>query len=300
VLRLEIADGGGPVDADRDAAMELGRRITEMSDLIAPPPPFPASASQVLAITGDAKADLNELVGVVQRDAVIAAAILRAANSAAFAPPSPITTLRAAVHLLGMRHVAEVVIAATGDTLMAPERGTRDPYPELALAMYESALANAFTAGRLALDIPSARGERALLAGLLADTGRPIALRIVGRLIASGEPRHAEAIVAAAIDAVAPTLSTRAISMLALPEELRAVCLAAPQDPPTDARIAQLACAIGEIQRRSTRSWSSAADLRTHAKALGLTPLFVRSLFGLRDQELLRARLMFGTRPERP
>lgn len=298
VLRTEVESVGGPDTDDHDAVMALAERIGELAVTLEPLPPFPASANQVLAIAGDGKADLNELVGVVQRDAVIAAALLRTANSAAFAPRSPITTLRDAVHLLGMRHVAEVVLAASGDSLFASRRGANAPFADLWLTLYEQALANAFTAGRLALEISSARGERALLGGLLADIGRPLALRIVEKLIDLGVPRPAEPVVVAAIDAVAPTFAARAISMLALPEELRDACTVGVDNPVPDARIAQLPRAIGEIQRRSPRSWSSAAELRTHAKALGLPPLYVRTLFGQRDQELIRARRMFGTRPE--
>jgi len=70
--------------------------------------------------------------------------------------------------------------------------------------MFRDAIANAFTTGRLALDLSNASSERALILGLLADVGRPAALRVITRLVADRIAMPDEEVVAAALDAVAP------------------------------------------------------------------------------------------------
>jgi len=207
--------GGAPEELDPEAWTSLARRIGQRAELDPPTPPsFPNVVTQALALAKQPELDLNELVGIVQRDAAIATAMLRIANSTALAPASPITTMRGALQSLGLQGVVEVVLGTAGKAFYAvASRSELKLFPTLWHGMFDDAIANAFTAGRLALDVRDARSERALLAGLMSDIGRPLGLRILAALIRDGDvkPDLDPAIVLAALDEVAPSISHRTI-----------------------------------------------------------------------------------------
>jgi HD-like signal output (HDOD) protein len=297
MLQRLIDELGGPlVELDREAWGSLAPRVVELADTV-PPPSFPRVASQVHALASKPDLDLNELVGLVQRDAAIATTLLRYANSPLIAPSSPITTLRGAIHLLGMRQVVELVLGASGRSfyeVASPEEIAL--FPDLWQTMFDEAMANAFSAGRLALDIRGARGERALLAGLLADVGRPIALRILARLIREGLEQPSLPIILATLDEVSARIGEHAIGRMSLPEELRVACVRDPELPTADASIARLIASVGAIQRRSPRIWGNAAEVRETAEQLHVTPYALRALFAQRTQHVAQAREMFRGR----
>lgn len=295
MLRQLVIDAGGPTEElDPELWRSLAARVEAAADSIPPPPSFPSIATEVLAIAGKPDVDVNRLVGVVQRDAAIATALLRFSNSVAFSPARPITTLRDAIGLIGVTHVVEVVLGSTGRSFYNVASGAELAlFPSLWETMFDDAMANAFSAGRLALDVPGARGERALLAGLLADLGRPLALQLLAGMILgkSGDriARPSDAIVLATLDEVAPALGRRVVAAMNLPGELRSACIPDATQPSPDAQIARLVAAIGAIQRRSPRLWASAGDVREAAEQLGLQPLFVRTVFAQRAQDLFAA-----------
>jgi HD-like signal output (HDOD) protein len=276
----------------------LASQIGERAEADPPTPPsFPNVVTQALSLAKQPELDLNELVGIVQRDAAIASTMLRIANSSMLAPASPVTTVRGAIQSLGLQGVVEVVLGSAGKSFYAvPSRSELRQFPDLWDGMFDDAIANAFTSGRIALDIRSARAERALLAGLLADLGRPLALRIAVTLVRDGalDPNTDQAVVLAALDEIAPSIGRRTIAAMNLPEELRVACILDDEVPTSDAQIGYLIASIGAIQRRSARIRISANEVRKHAEGLGLGPLVVRSLFAQRSQYMLHAAAMFS------
>jgi HD-like signal output (HDOD) protein len=296
MLRALVDELGGPqVELDPEIWSTLAGRIAKVAESMPPPPSFPGIAIQVLALARDPDLDINQLVGLVQRDGAIASTLVRIANSPAFAPAMPIATLRGAIQSLGTRKVVELVVGSSGrsyyDVASTIELAL---FPGLWQGMFRDAMANAFSAGRLALDTPGTRGECALFAGLLADVGRPIALRILGTMVRDGLDGPSDALVLAALDEVASGIGQRAIAAMNLPAELRAACIPDPSHPTPDAQIAGLIAAIGAIQRRSPRMWNSAGDVRTRSEQLRLNPHALRSLFAQRAQHALEAAELFG------
>ena len=294
ILRSVVENlGGPPEELSPDVWGALADRITAKAANAPPPPSFSTAATRVLEIARDEKVDMNELVGAVQRDGAIASALLRVANSPAFAPAVPITTLRGAISLLGISQFIALVLGSAGRSLY--EVTTHDElslFPEMWQTMFDDAMANAFAAGRVALDVRGSRGERALLAGLLIDVGRPLALRMLASLVREGMRRPDEPLVLATLDAIAPQIGARVITGLKLPEELRVACMPDAQNP--DAHIARLIAAIGAMQRRSPRMWSVAGEVRTYSERLKLDPYAVRAMFSLRAQYRRQAGAMFG------
>ena len=292
MLRELVEQAGPPPEVDRERCAELATTIGEHAVRVITPAPFPAVAQRVLQIAGQPETDLNELVGVVQRDAAVAAALLRVANSAAYRTQSSVTTLRAALGLLGMQTVVEVVMGTTGADMFAATPRDRALFPGAWETMFQEAMANAFTAGRLALEHPAGRGERALLAGLLTDIGAPTALRALIHAVRVGIPTPEPHLATAAIDTAAVSIRDHVLGSLGLPAELLTACIPDRDLPSLDAQLAQLASAIGAIQRRSTRMWACAADVRAIAERMQIAPLVLRSWFGLRAQERMRVHEM--------
>jgi hypothetical protein len=296
MLQAQIEQIGGPSsELDREAWVSIAHRVAELASSIPPPPSFPVVAGRVMAMARDPRLDVNELVGEVQRDAAIATTLLRVANSVVFAPPVPITTLRGAIQMLGVAQVVEVVLGGSCRAMYdvaTPEDIAM--FPELWQGMFNEAMGNAFTSGRLALDIRDAASERALLAGLLADVGRPIALRILGRMVRGGTPVPEPAVVLAILDEVAAELGSRSVLAMNLPYELRSACVPDDVEPSKDSQIARMVAAIGAIQRRSPRLWTSAGEVRRCAERIALPPPFVRTVFAQRSQYVQHATAMFA------
>lgn len=296
MLRTLVEELGGPEsEIDRDQWLGIAERIAKVAESMPPPPSFPRIATQVLMLARDPDVDVNDLVGLVQRDAAIASTLVRIANSPAFAPAVPIATLRGAIQSLGIARVVELVVGGAGrsyyDVASTVELAL---FPTLWPGMFNDALANAFSAGRLALEVPASRGENALFAGLLSDVGRPIALRILTGLVRDGLAAPSDAMAMATLDEVAPGIGERAILAMNLPDELRTACIPDPKQPSPDAQIARLIASIGAIQRRSPRIWDNAGDVRVRSEQLRLDPYVVRALFAQRLQHVRDAAELFA------
>lgn len=273
IIKEVEAEGIPYVDAR--AWSGLAEDVLANANDLPPLPSFPAIAGQVMNIINRPNLDLNELVSVVQRDAAIASTLIRAANTAAFSPATAISSLRGAIQALGTRQVLEVVLASSGRKYY--EIATKAElalFPELWRSMFGAATANAFTACRFALDVHNANVDTSLLCGLLADLGRPIALRIVAKLIMSKYKSIDEATVLAALDEVGPQISARMIEAMQLPLVV--------QLDSTEWQIGQLVAAIGAVQRRTLRIWANASVVRDYAERLSLQPDVIKQLFASR------------------
>lgn len=297
LLRQLIVDLGGPAaELEPEMWMPLAASVRTAAASIPSPPAFPSVATQVLSIANKPDLDLNELVGVVQRDGALATALLRYANSPAYAPAQAIETVRDAIGMLGIKQVVEIVIGTSGRSLYdVATRAELELYPALWQPMFAEAMANGFSSGRLALDVRGARSDRALLAGLLADIGRPLALRLVSAMVLGKDAiaRPDDHVVLAVLDEVAPEIGRRLIAAMGLPDELRSACISE-ESPSAESQVARLIASIGAIQRRSARIWSRATDARVATETLGIEPLVLRTLFAQRVQDVASAAQIFG------
>ncbi len=272
---IKEVEAGGIPEVDARAWSGLAEEVLANSTDLPPLPSFPAVAGQVMAIINRPNLDINELVSVVQRDAAIASTLIRAANSAAFSPATAINSLRGAISALGTQQVYSVVIASSGRKYYeVASKAELALFPTLWNSMFGGATANAFTACRFALDVKHAKVDTALLAGLLADLGRPIALRIIAKLILAKGSKVDEAVVLAALDEVGPQISSRMVEAMQLPT---VVDLDSPEW-----HIGQLVAAIGAVQRRTLRIWANAGVVRDYSDRLGLAPAAIKGLFALR------------------
>ena len=129
-------------------------------------PPLPAAHAQAIALLGDRDIEVRALSEVVESDAALTTAVLRAANSALSAPSHPMTTARNAIVRIGLDATLNVVSGAiVHATFRDLHRATLDVGE-----LWRHVIATALLADAEAVS----RGEQteAFTAGLLHDVGR--------------------------------------------------------------------------------------------------------------------------------
>jgi hypothetical protein len=127
---------------------------------------LPASPSAYLSlrmIVADDSADLDDAVQVLRRDPVLAARVLRVANSALYARGRPIVDLAAAVQRLGLQTLVQLVLAS-------------EVFSRIGDSEEQGAQTRALLASTLAMRIASTPRDAGLAgsAALLADLGRQL------------------------------------------------------------------------------------------------------------------------------
>ncbi len=143
-------------------------------------PPYPANAMRLRSLVGSGTFGLTDLARIVKEDQVLAAAILRAANSAMFRRAEPITTLDRAVSQLGADEVCRVALAAS----LGKIAGGQGPLAQLRRTAWRHALTSAICAGHLGYR-RNLSSETGFVCALLHDFGRVIAVAALEEVLRS-------------------------------------------------------------------------------------------------------------------
>lgn len=141
-------------------------------------PVLPTAAAQVREIVafGGGARDIADVLG---HDPVLAAAILRHANSASYAGLREVTDLQQAVTRLGISSVDRTVLALSAKNAFAPtDRLDKELYDSL----WTHSMTAAAAARRLAPRSSTFSPETVFLAALLHDMGKIVVLRCAGML----------------------------------------------------------------------------------------------------------------------
>jgi HD-like signal output (HDOD) protein len=132
-------------------------------------PPFSGSLGQILALTAKENVQIHQLAGVIERDALLSAHILRVVNSAAFSVRREIGSIAQACNLLGvfrLRNLALAVsVAGHWKSFSLPKFWSQKRFNLHAAAV-------ALLADRMSLFSDAEHGEVCFLAGLLHDLGK--------------------------------------------------------------------------------------------------------------------------------
>lgn len=132
-------------------------------------PALPAAATQVLRLVQDPDSGISEIMEAIEFDPALTAEILRLANTAYFAGPRTIATLRDAGVLLGSQRILQLVMASSVLPIARqPVRGYDLPGGQLARQSMAMAIGSERLAG-LAGKIPP---KHTFTSGLLADLGK--------------------------------------------------------------------------------------------------------------------------------
>jgi HD-like signal output (HDOD) protein len=137
-------------------------------------PVLPEVAQQVLSLTNNPNACLEDLSKLIQRDQGVAANILKHANSAAYSTGQSIESIDEALMRMGMAAVSGIALAACleGEGFKTPGYETER----------RKMLVHAMLSGAFARDLASRSRQNAELvfvSGLLHTVGKPVVLRLI-------------------------------------------------------------------------------------------------------------------------
>lgn len=137
-------------------------------------PVLPEVAQQVLSLTNDSNACLEDLSKLIQRDQGLAASILKNANSAGYSTGQAIESIDEALLRMGMATVSGIALAACMEGA-----GFKTPGYE---AERRKMLVHAMLSGAFARDLASRSRQNAevvFVSGLLHTVGKPVVLRLI-------------------------------------------------------------------------------------------------------------------------
>lgn len=126
----------------------------------------------------DPEGKVVEMCRVIESDPGLVTRVLRVANSALYAPTRPVSSIEHAVIRLGMRSVAQIVVALLAN-------GMFDEQDDFCADVREHSVGVSVLARRLALDVKSGDVDDLFLSGILHDIGKLLAMQ-------SGEFNFAE------------------------------------------------------------------------------------------------------------
>ncbi len=137
-------------------------------------PSLPAVALEVLRISQDEDATLDDMAGCLSRDPALAAKLLKLANSSLFGGGKAVTTLQRATMLLGMKTVKlmSLSFSLAGSLPKKGKQGSFD-FGEY----WHRSLVNAIAARSLARLLKSPQGDEAFLCGLFTHFGKLVLTR---------------------------------------------------------------------------------------------------------------------------
>ena len=135
-------------------------------------PPLPAAVSRLLAEINRPEPDIDQLVKLISSTTGLAARVMKTVNSSLFSLRSPVTNVKHAATLLGLRHIRSLALAyATMQALPKPKGELFDHQAFWTDSLLQAMLSRAF-AGK---DLADQR-EDAFTASLLADVALPVLL----------------------------------------------------------------------------------------------------------------------------
>src|SRR5512141_1023507 len=170
-------------DANAAATEPLERAIRErVADGTLRIPPYPAVAVRVQEALGRKDAGLGEVAELVGGDAVLAASILRCANSVMYRRGSPLTELLQAITRIGAAEVMRLLLAS-GLSAGAQAVGALVSIRRL---IWIEGLASAAVCQELAR-LRGLRTEEAFVLGLLHDFGKIVASSALEALLEEGQ-----------------------------------------------------------------------------------------------------------------
>jgi putative nucleotidyltransferase with HDIG domain len=150
---------------------EMNYSIGELIRQAGKLPPIPKAAQKALALIRNPDSSAADVAGVLETDQILAAQVLRRANSAFYGLESKIVTVQQAIVVLGMSILQELIMcAAVSSYLDTPTSGYGLQRGEL----WHHALGTAVGAKLISKHQHLEIDEEAYFAGLLCDIGKLI------------------------------------------------------------------------------------------------------------------------------
>lgn len=248
--------------------------ISELLASIDKVPPFPVVANKLIELSSQADVRSDFVERLVVQDAVIAAKVISAANSPFYGLANKVETVDHAIRVVGLREVSQIAIAAAAAAIFdTQERVAFEAMTAQQQAAWAHSLATARGASWLAMWL-GADVQRAYIAGLLHDIGKPVALRGIGFALINGhlmEP-PSPALAMAAVEAAHSDVGSMLADSWTLGEEMAAIIEGHHNDDADSmlARIVRLASAVDEIRTNPAQRDNLLGTIVSVAQALGL------------------------------
>lgn len=132
-------------------------------------PALPPNASSILQKIQDQEIPISDIAKEIQTDPILTSNILKLANSAYFAGPKRISTVKEAVVMLGVNRVYQIIIASAIFPLaLKPVRGYDLPAGELVRHLVGTAIISELLGRELGIVLP----PYVFTVGLLHDIGK--------------------------------------------------------------------------------------------------------------------------------
>ena len=141
--------------------------------------PQPQTALRLRKLVADPAHSLSQVVDAVKLDPMLAAAVLRIANSVSHSRGQPLTSLTSAVTRIGEKELARLALAAG----LGASCTTAGPLLALRRGAMQDALTSALICERLAPEF-GLDPEHLFMEGLLHDVGRLVALATLELIVA--------------------------------------------------------------------------------------------------------------------
>ncbi len=248
----------------------------------ASPPPaaaLPSQAMTVLNLVQDPEVRTRPLEQAIARDPALSARVMRVANSAFYGRLEDAETLRDAITVVGLRGLKEICTAAAGESLFGAIPGARDPGIRAEWeTLYHHALTVSLTASWLTLERTTGQPAKAMIAGLLHDIGKVVALSGLAGL--ADDHRAAIESTPGLLDLVVEAIHVQLGADLAvawkLPDHIRQTCARHHDaDPPgidaaPELHAIRVVSGLNALRLKPSTQRHVIDELRASATALGL------------------------------
>lgn len=135
-------------------------------------PPFPAAAMRLISEINSPTPDISKLAKVISSAPGISAKVIKTINSSLFQLRIPVTNVRHAITLLGLRHIKKIAFAYTVVDALPEPKGKLFDHE----AFWTDSLVMALLAREFAGIYIKGQEDEAFTASLLADIALPVLL----------------------------------------------------------------------------------------------------------------------------
>jgi HD-like signal output (HDOD) protein len=156
-----------PAPPPSPPAGAIDETIPDLAKKVRTLPTLPTIYEEVEAVTRDPRSSAADVARAVGGDPAFASALLRAANSALYRRPEPITTVTAAVSLLGLQEIRDLCLMTSVLRVFEGADGRR-----IVELLWRHAIGVGAGARVVGRRLPTLAPEELFLAGLLHDIGK--------------------------------------------------------------------------------------------------------------------------------
>ena len=149
--------------------IDVQRRRKHIIQRLEALPPLPAAAQEVLTVVAGDPADISRLEQIIMHDPGLSAMLLKVANSPAYYPQSPVTTIHRAIVLLGFSEVRNVALSLSISGMFKVGKSSTGFDRQ---GFWNHSIATAMISRILAMEAGEEEHDLYFTAGLLHDIGR--------------------------------------------------------------------------------------------------------------------------------